>query len=170
LGKIWAALVGDAKVPLPGSIYTSPMTRCLETTEAMYREIFSENCAEFRPIINELLRGRVTYHTFNRRSSRSWIVSQFPDYINQSSFSEEDSLWTTDAGETAEELAARSQRALEEIFSNDPNQFVALTTHSYIISAILAVLGMKEFRVREGSSVAILVKGERLDGNAVEKL
>jgi broad specificity phosphatase PhoE len=162
LGQIWNSLVSEAKVPLPGTIYTSPLTRCLETTDAMFREVFRENATEFRPNINETLRGRVSYHTFNRRSNRSQISSNFPDF-NLPSLSEEDSLWTPGGGEAAGALEEMVQKALEDIFSHDSSQFVALTTHSYLILALLAVLGMKVFRVREGSSIAILVKGVKLE-------
>jgi broad specificity phosphatase PhoE len=159
--------VSDAKVPLPGAVYTSPLTRCLETTDAIFREVFRENAAAFRPNINEALRGRLTYHAFNRRSNRSWIANNFPDYVSLPSFSEEDNLWTADGWEADGALEERSQQVLEDIFSDDCNPFVALTTHSYLISAILALVGMKPFLVREATSIAVLVRRVRLDQGQV---
>jgi broad specificity phosphatase PhoE len=90
------------------------------------------------------------------------IIANFPDYFISPDFSEEDTLWRSDRFETPEEHAARKQQVLEDIFDHDSNQFIHLTTHSYAISAILDVLGMKTFRVREGSSIAILVKAEKI--------
>jgi broad specificity phosphatase PhoE len=165
LGEFWSKLVADQRVPLPGAIYTSPLTRCLETTKFVFQDVFEQNEADFQPIIKERLRERLTDHTCDRRSSRLWIAKNFPDYIIELGFSEENRLWTGGEWETAEEHAARKQQALEDIFSNDSNHFVALTTHSYAISAILTVLGMEGFRMREGSSFAILVKVERIENN-----
>ena len=165
LGKFWSKLVTDEMVPLPGAIYTSPLTRCLETTQFVFRDVLVQNGAHFQPIVKELLRERLTDHTCDRRSNRSWIAKNFPDYIIEPGLSEEDRLWTGGQWETAEAHAARKQQALEDIFNNDSNHFVALTTHSYAISALLSALGMQGFRVREGSSIAILVKAERIDGD-----
>ena len=54
---------------------------------------------------------------------------------------------------------------LENIFSIDESAFIGLTLHSYAISAILRAVGLPKFRVREGSSIALLVKGEKIDRN-----
>jgi broad specificity phosphatase PhoE len=164
LGEFWSKLVADDKVPLPGAIYTSPLSRCLETTKLVFQNVFVQNGAHFQPVIKELLRERLTDHTCDRRSSRTSMTESFPDYAFEADFSEEDRLWTGGKWETEEEHTARKQQALEDIFSNDSNHFVALTTHSYAISAILTVLGMQGFRVREGSCIVILVKAEAIEG------
>jgi hypothetical protein len=83
--------------------------------------------------------------------------------VIESGFSEEDKLWTGESWETMAEHTARKQRVLEEIFSTDDNAFVGLTVHSYAISAILRAVGLTEFRVREGSSFALLVKAEKVN-------
>lgn len=155
-------MISREKIPLPESIYTSPLTRCLETTDAVFRDVFRREGAKFQPVIKELLRERLTDHTCDRRSNRSVITANFPDYTLPPGFPEEDTLWRSNRFETPEEHTARKQQALEDIFDHDKNQFISLTTHSYAISAILEVLGMKGFRVREGSSIAILVKAEKL--------
>lgn len=155
-------MISDEKVPLPETIYTSPLARCLETTNAVFRKVYGEKGLPFHPVIHELLRERLTDHTCDRRRSRSWITTNFPDFIIDPSFSEEDELWNGERWETADEHAARKQQALENIFSNDNSHFIALTTHSYAISAILTVLGMKSFRVQEGSSIAILVRAVKI--------
>ena len=128
----------------------------------LFRSVVEEQGVQFRPIVKELLRERLTNHTCDRRSSRSWIEEHFPNYIIEPGFSEEDRLWTGDRWESTEEHMARKHRVLEDIFATDENAFVALTVHSYAISAILRVIGMTEFRVREGSSIAFLVKAERI--------
>jgi broad specificity phosphatase PhoE len=145
-------------IPLPGTIYTSPLARCLETTRLVYTQVFEEQRAQFRPIVKEFLRELLTDHTCDRRSTRSWIEENYPNYVIEPGFSEEDRLWTSGRSETMDEHTARKQRVLEEIFSTDENAFVGLTVHSYYaISAILRAAGLAEFRVREGSSIALRI-------------
>ena len=121
-----------------------------------------ENGAEFRPVVKELLCERLTGHTCDRRSSKSWIQEHYPSYSIKRGFSEEDVLWTGSRWESTEEHVARKQQLLEDIFETDRNAFVALTSHSYAISAIQRAVGLTELRLREGSSVALLVKAEKV--------
>jgi len=165
LGQFWLDAVSHEGVPLPSTLYTSPLARCLNTTRLAFSRIFQEQGVTFQPIIKESLRELVTDHTCDRRSNRSWIVENFPDYLVEPNFSEIDSLWTGKHWETRDEHTARKQAVLEDIFSTDENAFIGLTVHSYAISAILRAVGLPEFRVREGSSIALLVKGERIGGN-----
>lgn len=115
-----------------------------------------------QPVVKELLRERLTNHTCDKRSTKSWIVENYPDYVLEPNFSEEDVLWRADAYESAEEHMARKQDLLEDIFANDDARVVSLTTHSYAISAILEVVGAQHFRVSEGAVVPLLIKAERV--------
>lgn len=128
----------------------------------MFKKTFEEQQAQFRPVIKESLRELLTDHTCDRRSTRSWIENNYPDYVLEPGFSEEDILWTGGRWETREEHTLRKQAVLEDIFSTDENNFISLTVHSYAISAILRVLGLPEFRVREGSSIALFVKADKI--------
>lgn len=56
----------------------------------------------------------------------------------------------------------RKQTVLEDIFSNDYSQFISLTIHSYALSAILRACGSEEFRIAEGSAIALVVRGEKV--------
>ncbi|KAF5864851.1 hypothetical protein ETB97_006077 [Aspergillus alliaceus] len=162
LSQFWMDAAVKKKVPLPDSLYTSPLTRCLETTKLVFAKPMEELGGQFRPIVKELLRERLTNHTCDKRSTRSCIASQYPSYVIEPGFSEQDFLWRSDHTESLDEHVARKQRVLEEIFSEDPSQFVSFTVHSYAISAILKVCGSEKFRVREGSTIALLVRGERV--------
>lgn len=162
LGLLWSKFVAEDKIPLPETIYSSPLARCLETTRLVFANVVSVQGVQFHPIVKELLRERLTNHTCDRRSSLGWIKEHYPDYLTESEFSKEDRLWSSNRWETTEEHVARKQQLLEDIFRTDQSSFVALTTHSYAISAILSAVGMEEFRVCEGSTIALLVKAERL--------
>ncbi|KAL2883446.1 putative phosphoglycerate mutase pmu1 [Colletotrichum sp. CLE4] len=153
---------GDG-VPFPESFYTSPLRRCLETSNLAFGPLVeAKGGREFRPLIKEGLRERMTDHTCDKRSPRRWIEGAYPRYRFEPGFTEEDRLWRADRFETTEEHVARKQAVLEEIFATDPAMFVSLTVHSYAISAVLRVGGQEEFRVREGSSIALLVRGDRV--------
>jgi broad specificity phosphatase PhoE len=162
LGRKWIKWSKEEGIPPPETIYTSPLARCLETTKLIYSPVLSETKRPLAPVVKELLRERLTDHTCDKRSSRSWITSHYPKYVLEPGFEEEDDLWKADAFETADEHRDRKQRLLEDIFSKDTAPFISLTTHSYAISAILEVVGAPHFRVSEGSIVPLLVKAEKL--------
>jgi broad specificity phosphatase PhoE len=162
LGRFWSDAAENDMIPLPGTIYTSPLARTLETTRLVFANVIENHGAHFQSIVKELLRERLTDHTCDRRSTLSWIKEHYPDYIIGRGLSEDDVLWSSSCEETAEEHVTRKQRLLEDMFENDRNAFVELTTHSYAISAILEAVSMAGFRDSEGSSVAMLVKAERI--------
>ncbi|KAK1983000.1 phosphoglycerate mutase [Colletotrichum cereale] len=165
LSAFWADATTTESVPFPESFYTSPLRRCLETSKLTFGALVEAKGEEFRPLIKEGLRERMTDHTCDKRSPRSSIESAYPGYMFEPGFTEEDQLWKADRFETAEEHIARKQQVLDEIFSTDGKQFVSLTAHSYAISAILGVGGQEEFKVREGSSVALFIRGERSEAS-----
>lgn len=163
LGRFWADAVRRDGLPLPGTVYTSPLARCLETTRLAFGPVFEEQGAPFRPVVKELLRETVIDHTCDRRSPRSWIEANYPSYAIEPGFSEEDVRWGSRRWETFEGHVARKQTVLEEIFATDENEVVALTVHSGATSAILSVVGSPEFLLREGTSIALLVRADRVE-------
>lgn len=163
LSAFWADATTTQKVPFPESFYTSPLRRCLETSRLVFGGLVEERGQELRPLVKEGLRERMTDHTCDKRSPKEWIESAYPRYFIEPGFTKEDQLWKADRFETTEEHLARKQQVLNEIFSTDASQFVSLTVHSYAIAAILGVGGQEEFRVREGSTIALLVRGDRTD-------
>ncbi|KAK7946149.1 uncharacterized protein PG986_010470 [Apiospora aurea] len=167
LARDWVKWNRENGMPIPGTIYTSPMVRCLETTELIYSDVLRENGRNIQPVIKENLRERLTNHTCDRRRTRSSIEKNFPKFYFEPGFKEEDTLWrarSTDGSTTAEtddEHTARKQRLLEDIFDTDNSHFISLTTHSYAISGILASVGSPPLRVKEGSMLAMLIKAEK---------
>ncbi len=149
-------------MPLPGTLYTSPLARCLETTKLVYAPIMAKHGRSFQPLVKELLRERLTDHTCDKRSTRQWITENYPAYVLDEDFEMEDTLWRADRSETNEEHVARKRQLLEDVFTNDKSTFVSLTTHSYAISAILEVVEAPHFRVSEGAMFPLLVKAEEV--------
>lgn len=167
LANDWVKWNKENEMPIPGTIYTSPMVRCLETTELIYSDVLRENGRELQPVVKENLRERLTNHTCDKRGTRSSIEKKFPKFYFEPGFKEEDTLWKARRGdgmataETDDEHTARKQRLLEDIFDTDNSHFISLTTHSYAISGILASVGSPPLRVKEGSMLAMLIKAEK---------
>lgn len=162
LGHLWLEWAGTTGVPLPETLYTSPLARCLETTKLVYAPVMAKHERSFQPVVKELLRERLTNHTCDKRSTRLWITEHYPEYVLDQDFEMEDTLWRADRYETNDEHVARKRRLLEDIFANDKSTFLSLTTHSYAISAILEVVEAPHFRVSEGAIVPLLIKAEEV--------
>lgn len=162
LGEQWKTAVRDEGCPLPETLYTSPLARCLETTKLVFHDVFCDMGCAFKPVVKEMLRETIADHTCDHRSSRSWIETNYPSYAIESGFSEEDQLWSPNCSETKDEHVARKRRVLEDIWASDTGTFLALTIHSGAISALLRACGSDTLHVREGSTIAVLVAGTRL--------
>jgi broad specificity phosphatase PhoE len=165
LSTFWSTLTSSEGAPLPQMVYTSPLARCLQTTEFVYGPLFPKG--QFHPLIKEDLRERWTLHTCDRRRPRLWIAENWEPkgYVFEDGFAEDDELAKKDERpESNEEHAVRKQRCLEDVWNADQGkEFIALVCHSIAIRTILGVVGANNFRVREGSSVALLVKGIRME-------
>lgn len=162
LNTFWTNLINIDGAPLPEILYTSPLARCLQTTSLVFSSLMSSHSAEFQPMVKELLRERITMHTCDFRRSRTWISENYPTYKIEEGFTEDDGFRERSGPETKGEHIERKQRALEEIFEEaKDNQFISLTVHSYAIRAIQAAVGAGVCRTREGTSLALLVRGER---------
>ncbi|KAH8674229.1 putative phosphoglycerate mutase [Xylariales sp. PMI_506] len=167
LAKLWDPETESAGIPFPGSIYSSPLHRCLETTKLVYGAHLTQHNRP-RPIVKELLRERLTNHTCDRRHPRSWIQERYPDYVIEEGFEEQDILWNKDLFETSEQHAARARRLLEDIFANDDSTFISLSLHSYAVSAVLTAVQSPKFRIGEGVIVPLFIKATRLSSRATE--
>ncbi|KAK8093050.1 phosphoglycerate mutase [Apiospora kogelbergensis] len=166
LARDWVKWNTENGMPIPGTIYTSPMDRCLETTMLIYGDVLRENGRNVQPVVKENLRERLTNHTCDRRHTRSWIEENYPKCHFESGFKDKDMLWKarisgTVNAETDDEHTLRKHCLLEDIFDTDNSHFISMTTHSYAISAILASVGSPIFRVKEGSMLAMLIKAEK---------
>lgn len=162
LGQFWLKAVQNDGLPLPQTLYTSPLARCLQTTDHVFSALIKLNHAPFQPIVKELIRERFTLHTCDLRRPRSWIEKHYPGYRVEEDVTERDEFFGQNRRETDQEHYARKQKALEDVFSTDRNDFISLTVHSLAITAILHVCNGETFKVREGTSLALLVKGELL--------
>ncbi|KAL5594664.1 hypothetical protein BROUX41_001580 [Berkeleyomyces rouxiae] len=163
LSRLWASFLAHG-APMP-SLYSSPLTRCLQTSKLVFGPLCAARGQTYQPTIKEFLRERMTDHTCDRRSTRSYIADAFPEYRIEPGFTETDELWRADRWEPLQDHLARKQAVLEDIFANDSSDAVSLAMHSMAVAAVGRVCGLRESRVREGTSHALLVKAVEVEAS-----
>lgn len=155
---VMKAQFGESKMPPPQAYYSSPMYRCLQTANLTFGGLALPKDRPFRPTIKELMREVIGRHTCDRRSSKTVIHDAVPDWRIEPGFTEKDELWQADHRETHEEHDARTQKLLDDIFTNDKNLFLSFTGHSGATASILRVIGHVEFRLQTGGMMPVLIK------------
>ncbi|KAL8955530.1 MAG: hypothetical protein Q9183_006608, partial [Haloplaca sp. 2 TL-2023] len=137
VNAFWKREVEEQKIPVPGTYYTSPLTRCLSTANLTFGGLELPKCHPFVPIVKEGLREGVSGHTCDRRGSRSYIESAFPEYEIEPGFKETDPLWQAYRKETRVDQDIRSKTVLDDIFANDEETYLSMTSHSGEIASLL---------------------------------
>ncbi|KAF2678265.1 phosphoglycerate mutase-like protein [Lentithecium fluviatile CBS 122367] len=149
---------GLADVSPPEAIYTSPLRRCLRTTQLAFAPLLDTTI----PLIKENLRERLGVHTCDRRSSKSIIAFAFPSFAIEPGFTEDDELWNPDRRETIEEHMLRSTNLLNEIFDEQNESiFISLTVHSGAIMSLFGATGWKKIPVAAGAVYPLLLLAEK---------
>ncbi|KAH3949708.1 hypothetical protein HBH53_085690 [Parastagonospora nodorum] len=141
----------------PRSIYTSPLRRCLQTTQLGFAPLIKERV----PVIKERLRERLGVHTCDQRSSKTWITSTFPEFRIEDGFAEKDEFWKAEQRETIDQHAERAKELLSDLFDNDENQTIALVAHSGALMALFKATGWGKIPVQAGAVYPLLVRGTR---------
>lgn len=156
-----STIFGNPDVPYPDRIYSSPLLRCLRTTELVY----GTHLSRIPPVIKENLRERLGVETCDKRRSKTYIASKHGDFRFESGFTEEDQLWKPDVRESAEEHTGRSKVLLQEIFcETEGDIIVSLTAHSGTSRAIFRATGWNVVWMATGTMYPLLVLGEKRDG------
>jgi len=164
----WRASIVGRGIPVPQSYYVSPLDRCLATGKVTFTGLEHVLPGEypFVPVVKELLREALGVHTCDRRSSRDYIVKNYPGYVIEKGFAEVDPLWDPDVRESDAQMDVRLKTLLDDIVTNDGNTFISLTSHSGAISAMLHVLGHRPFGLQTGGVIPVLVKVDTVEGQA----
>ncbi|KAL2070226.1 hypothetical protein VTL71DRAFT_13252 [Oculimacula yallundae] len=161
----WANAIKTTKVPLPESYYSSPMTRCLQTAELTFASLPLPGGKPFVPIVKEFFREGISGHTCDRRRTKSYIQSTFPDFVIEPSFTEKDELWRPLLAEVRENQDIRSKAVLDDVFGSDDSTYVSVTAHSGAINSLLRVLKHRAFSLGTGQVIPVLVKAEVIAAN-----
>jgi broad specificity phosphatase PhoE len=115
-------------------------------------------------MINQHLREPLNGCTCAWRHPKSWIHERFPAFRFGPEVTETDELWMEDMAETSAAHKARLQGLLEDIFSEDQNVFISMTSHAGTIRPLLSVVRHPnpDFNLKTGQVVPVLVRGERI--------
>lgn len=136
-------------IPVPERLYSSPLSRAVHTAVISFTDIIFESSSPTanpiatikevsqthlflfpkidRPkektrilLLFQKLREHNGVSLCDKRSPLSHIVKNYPQFIVEEGFTEEDELWRPDHRENDDELVLRLREALDEIFSESP--------------------------------------------------
>ncbi|KAF9553216.1 phosphoglycerate mutase-like protein [Agrocybe pediades] len=146
-----------AGLPHPDRRYCSPLSRALHTCSIMFKNVYPDNK---RPVVVwENCREDIGLHTCDKRDTKSYIASAFPDFVIEDGFTEEDELWHATLRETAAEITARARGVIDRIFREDGDApFISITAHGGFINAFLAAVGRDIYPLPTGGILPIVVK------------
>lgn len=85
----------------------------------------------------------------------------WPEFAFEPDFEEDDPLWDPDWRESPTHEVFRLRLLLDDIFANDKNTFMSLTSHSGAISSLLRGIGHREFQLQTGGVIPVFVMGQR---------
>jgi hypothetical protein len=111
--------------------------RCLQTAFITFDSVDLPESHPFTPQVKELFREVIGVHTCDRRSTKTYIHEKYPNFPFEKGFEEEDPLWSPDVRETNEAQDIRSKKVLDDVFSNDRNTYLSISSHSGEIASIL---------------------------------
>ncbi len=65
------------------------------------------------------------------------IAKTYPDWPFEEGFAEDDPFWVLDLRETNAAMLVRARKAMDDIFSDDPNTHISISSHSGMIASLL---------------------------------
>ncbi|KAJ4154770.1 hypothetical protein LMH87_000049 [Akanthomyces muscarius] len=152
-------------MPYFESYYSSPLTRCIQTAQGTFANLSLPAAHPFTPVIKELFRESISIHTCDHRSNKTYIRSIAPQFTFEDGFTEEDELWRgkQGQGETSDGQKSRNKVVLDDVFTNDGNTWISISSHSGEIASLLSVLNHRKFSLQTGQIIPVLVKAEIVD-------
>jgi len=145
----------DIPIPLPEKQYCSPMMRAMQTHAITFAGIITDETR--KTVILENCREEYGEHTCDRRRSRTFIHSTFPQFEIEDGLTEEDELWTPER-ESKAHLSTRAKAVLDQVFDTDIEQYISITAHGGIINAILWVIGRQSYPLPTGGVLPVVIK------------
>jgi broad specificity phosphatase PhoE len=122
---------------LPDKVYCSPLSRALRTCEIMFDSFghwerpqrdgargssLSESTLNYGSYLETSFRQNCREengeHTCDKRNTRTYIASTYPNFTIEDGFTEEDELWTPER-ETERHMEERARNVLDTIFEDD---------------------------------------------------
>ncbi|KAJ7312643.1 phosphoglycerate mutase [Mycena albidolilacea] len=149
----WTAEI-QAGLPIPESLYCSPLRRALETHEIIFGSLVPP---DQRTTLIDHCRRLCGGHTCDLRRSRTEILSAFPLSAMGADFTEDEELWQRDGIETSEDVSEQARIVLDRIF-RDPATYISVTAHGRIIAGFMRCLGVPSGVLPAGGIYSVLIK------------
>ncbi|KAL1706571.1 histidine phosphatase superfamily [Schizophyllum commune] len=149
----------QAGMPLPDFLYSSPFTRALDTLRITFGDFLGQTP---RPLVLENCREVSGVHTCDKRRTRSYIASAFPEVDIEEGFTEGDAYYQDDIREPPESVVARARAVLGRIFEDREREFISITAHGGWINAFLTAVGRERFALPTGGVLPLIVKCARM--------
>ena len=119
--------------------------------------------------MKELLRETNGVHTCDRRSTRSEIAAAYPAFVIEPALTQADELWRGHERESSRARDARLKELLDDVFTHDEAQTVWMSSHGGAIASILREVGHRDFPVKTGQVLPVLVRAEKVEGSEERK-
>lgn len=167
---VWGSELENG-VPLPQSLYSSPLSRTLSTAEITFASIPSRSAQSLPPLTAELppilivenIREMNGEHTCDKRNTLSYITRTYiarsasPKFIVEEGFAEEDELWNEER-EPAEHVRERVVDVLDRIFEHDPCRYISITAHHGWITELLGATSHRGYNLPTGGVIPLVIK------------
>jgi broad specificity phosphatase PhoE len=159
-------------IGIPNVSYVSPMMRALVTNSITFAtQLNASGGPTIHTFVHENCREQV-YHKGDQaehRKSKRCIHEMFPKFTIEDSFADDDPLWGKK--ETLGDVEHRATDILDSIFddSNDNKNFVSITGHGTINSAILDIVGLNDLRgkVHHGGVIPFICKKSKTERDRI---
>lgn len=147
VGRVQAAELANKLATVAiGAIYSSPLTRAMETARAVADKIGAPVIADARLMErnNGKLQGHIVHGTDNP-SEYQMDYNQMELFWPAAQLNDDN--WQPDGGESRTECWARGRAAITDIAKNAPYDTIAISTHSVIMRGILDLVGMGDTKI-----------------------
>lgn len=145
--------------PLPQSYYSSPLRRTLQTFQLTWSNITNfVDDKKYKPLVRENLRETYGIATESKRHDKDFIVKNWPFVNLPNDFSSPDPWWIPDKEESHQHRDYRAGLFLNDIFTNDDNQIISVTTHSGFLNSFLKVVNHRDWDMDTGAMIPLIVE------------
>ena len=148
----------EHKMPAPQVYYVSPLARTLTTARNTFESLNLPAGRRFHPIVKEDLRETHGVRMCDKRSSKTWISDNFPNFEIEQGFPDDDWRWDSNFREPIEGHTARTRRLLDWMFDTDKSTYISITAHAGTIRTILDIVGHRPWPMKMGEMMPILVR------------
>lgn len=161
--KAWQKQLAHG-APFPDNFFVSPLTRPADTLMHTWSNVFATMGKKApRPVVTENLRETLGVHTCDRRISRCQLSKNYPMFDFEPGFPNIDPLWAPVFRETLPQRKYRLRKVLDSVVTNPKvGTFISFTAHGGAINSTMENLGHREWKMKTGEMIPVVVKVEFL--------